>query len=175
MHIGVGGRRHLQTLHLRSSDIREEYRNFGPFHSGETLHRRRAGITARCGEDKNASAAGGMLHEHGEHRKRHILERTGLAVKKFKDLETVRIDERNRIVLRETRQKPIDRGGPHLGGKIVKEFRHYILFTRTQIVKRATRLKPVLHRLKQRHVQSAVRSQSLKNTFRARRLEPFSR
>ena len=174
MDVGVRGRGHLQALHLGSPDVREEDGNLGSFHAGETLHRRRTRVSARGRENENAPSAGGVLHENRQHRQRHILERARLAVEQLQNLQAVGIDERNRIGLRETREKPVNRRGADILRQIVEKTRHHIFFASAQIIQTGRSVQLPAGGGKHRHIQSAVGSKSLKHALGARRLEAFS-
>ena len=165
--------RHLETLHLRGSDVREETEHFRALDAREALHRRGAGVTRRRCEDEDALAARRVLHEHGKHRERDILEGARLTVEELEDLHAVRINERDRIVFGETRQETIGGGGTDLGWQVIEETRHHRLFgVAHRLDRREIDRRDAGHR---RHEQSAVRRKPLEHTFSARRLNTLTR
>ena len=128
MDVLVRRRRHLETLNLRGSRRRIEDDDLRALDAREALHRGTSRVATRRGENKDALSVRRMLHEHGQHRKRHILERTRPSMKELEDVKSVLFDKRNRIVLRETVAQPIRRGASHIRRQVVKERTHYRFF-----------------------------------------------
>ena len=173
MHILRGRGRHLKSLDARSAGVREEHGDFDSGNVGKARHGGGAGVTRRRREDEDALAARRVLHEHGKHRERDILEGARLTVEELEDLHAVRINERDRIVFGETRQETVGGGGTDLGRQVIEETRHPRLFgVAHRLDRREIDRRDAGHR---RHEQSAVRRKPLEHTFSARRLNTLTR
>ena len=172
MDVLIRRRRHLEALDFRRARRRIEDDDFGAVDARKALHRGTSRVTARRGQDEDTLAIGRMLHEHRQHRERDILERTCLAVEELENLQSVLLDERNRIPLREPRTQPVRRRRSHLCWQIAEEGVHHQLLGFAQS---RNLLKPLNLLNLRRHVQPAIRRQPLKHSFGARRLKPFSR
>ena len=92
MDVWLAGRRHLETLDARSSRRGIEDDDLCAVNAGKALHRGRTSVAARRREDEDATAASGIAHEDGEHRKRDVLECASLAVEKFEHVKPVLLD-----------------------------------------------------------------------------------
>ena len=168
VHVRVGGRRHLEALDLRGTRRRIEDDDLRALDARKALHRGRARVARRRRQDEDALAVRRVLHEDRQHRERDVLERARPAMEELKDVEAVLLDKRNRIARRKTRAEPIDRRRAHIRRQVVEERAENEILGRAQ-GHGVFDSRDLADR--RRHIQPAVRRQSLKDGLGACRRE----